>query len=716
MRLPRCPAGVLFLFALIVLVVGCGGGAEVADPAPPGLPGQPGQPVADAAEQLVPAGAGALVGDFRVRLAATHDAASDRRATGGPAPVALAVPESGGVADAAGPSAPAAPGGSATLLQEAGVDEDDVVRIDGEWVHTLTPPAADGSQRLVVFRAAADGSSLVEAGSLPLGVGHRFDGLFVDAPRRRLLAIGRPDARLAVSLPAPAEPVTGGASAPVRIVGAPAVAPETSVVDVIDVAIPTAPRRILRLEFDGAIDTARVHHDRLWLVLRSAPRLHGFDRSWSADRVQANQAWLAALTAEDLLPGWWVDSQPRGPLVPETRCFLQPASDGVTGVVTTLAAFDLAAPQAAPLATCLATPVDTVYLAPDALYLATQRHPAVMPMPMPTAPVAVDALAATALRVPDEPVTDVHKFSLSAGAIEYRGSGSVPGRLSGLPDAARFMLSASGRDLRVVTQRDSWRRRDASPARLTVLRDHGEGALREVSSLPNARRPQPIGKPGEQVHAVRFVGTRGYVVTFRRIDPVYVLDLADPEDPRLLGELEVPGFSDRLHPLTPTLLLGVGHDTLDWGGQDLQTGVLVSLIDVADPARPVERARRVIGQRGSRSASDLSAHGTLIRRVEGGFRIALPVQVHEGQAWPADRSAPDAARWRGFSQLAAYRFLVDPAAPALLERPPVVAAVAAQGTGADRQRVGSGQAFDRAIDLGDTTWLWADGRFSGGRW
>jgi hypothetical protein len=166
--------------------------------------------------------------------------------------------------------------------------------------------------------------------------------------------------------------------------------------------------------------------------------------------------------------------------------------------------------------------------------------------------------------------------------------------------------------------------------------------LRTVSSLPNERRTAPIGKAGEQVHAVRFVEDRAYVVTFRRTDPVYAIDLSDPTDPRLLGALEVPGFSDRLYPLGANLLLGVGHDSQSWNDIDYTTGVLVSLLDVRDPTRPRELARRVIGERGSMSASDFSPHGTAIERDGGRVRIALPVSVHAGaplDVWPGAPAA-----------------------------------------------------------------------------
>ena len=89
------------------------------------------------------------------------------------------------------------------------------------------------------------------------------------------------------------------------------------------------------------------------------------------------------------------------------------------------------------------------------------------------------------------------------------------------------------------------------------------------------------------------IGERGYVVTFRQIDPLYVLDLSDPLDPRVLGELKVPGYSAYLHPVGEGYLLGIGQDATRDGAT---TGVQASLFDVRDPANPVRLDRESFGR------------------------------------------------------------------------------------------------------------------------
>ncbi|NUR94594.1 MAG: benzoate transporter, partial [Kribbellaceae bacterium] len=100
-----------------------------------------------------------------------------------------------------------------------------------------------------------------------------------------------------------------------------------------------------------------------------------------------------------------------------------------------------------------------------------------------------------------------------------------------------------------------------------------------------------LGK-GEQIFAVRFLGTDGYVVTFRRTDPLFTIDLRDPAHPVVAGELKVPGYSSYLHPVDGGRLLGIGQDASDKG---VVQGTQISLFDVADPAKPARLAQLTLG-------------------------------------------------------------------------------------------------------------------------
>jgi len=89
----------------------------------------------------------------------------------------------------------------------------------------------------------------------------------------------------------------------------------------------------------------------------------------------------------------------------------------------------------------------------------------------------------------------------------------------------------------------------------------------------------------ERIYSARFIGDKGYVVTFRETDPFYVLDLSNPANPTITGELKIPGYSSYLHPITNDLILGIGKE---------DANVKASLFDVSDPRNPVEASKYML--------------------------------------------------------------------------------------------------------------------------
>jgi uncharacterized secreted protein with C-terminal beta-propeller domain len=122
-----------------------------------------------------------------------------------------------------------------------------------------------------------------------------------------------------------------------------------------------------------------------------------------------------------------------------------------------------------------------------------------------------------------------------------------------------------------TTEEPPWLDGDAgsSASRLTVLRQAG-AALRPIGSVGG------LGH-GQRIYAVRYEGDKAFVVTFRQVDPLYALDLHDPRAPAVRGALELPGYSAYLHPVSDSLLLGIGRT-----GESLQA----SLFDVSDLSAP----------------------------------------------------------------------------------------------------------------------------------
>lgn len=153
---------------------------------------------------------------------------------------------------------------------------------------------------------------------------------------------------------------------------------------------------------------------------------------------------------------------------------------------------------------------------------------------------------------------------------------------------------------------------------ISVLAQH-DGALDVVGELDELA-------PGEDIRAVRFDGERGFVVTFKKTDSLYAIDLSQPESPQVLGELKIPGFSTYMHMFDATHLLTIGFDADDKGKLAYFDGVLLQLFDIADPTNPMLTHKTVIGTRGSSSAS-LTDH---LAFTLFGNKLALPMTICEG--------------------------------------------------------------------------------------
>jgi uncharacterized secreted protein with C-terminal beta-propeller domain len=189
-------------------------------------------------------------------------------------------------------------------------------------------------------------------------------------------------------------------------------------------------------------------------------------------------------------------------------------------------------------------------------------------------------------QLPTETTTQIDRFDASSSdATTFVASGEVPGFLLN-----QFSMSESGGFLRVAsTSRPEWWAGTTptvpSQSYVTVLATNG-------SSLQQVGRLSGLGT-GQKIYAVRFVDDTAYVVTFRQVDPMYVVDLSDPTAPRVTGQLELEGYSAYLHPLGDGLLLGVGQDV---GASNEPSGSQLELFDVSNPAAPKLLHKTTLGQ------------------------------------------------------------------------------------------------------------------------
>lgn len=603
------------LAGTLTLLTACGGGGgnTPTNPAPTG-----------SASSLQASRPGELLAHVKTLLQARGSQGSEVAKTLYDGTGLIAVP-----ATAAGaPTASGTVSQSNTTVQEAGVEEEDLIKSDGKTLYTLS--GTGGGKPMLNVHARSDDGKLQPLQSLPLladaGNPPLLRGMLLASSARRL-AVSAEETRF-VGLPSPCPP--GAMCIAGDMIWAPTAMKSQVHLATLDLAANGTASAGTRLAIDGRLVGTRQIGNLVYLVTTYSPQL-AWDALPATATAAERDAALAKLSLADVLPTVRINGGAAQPLVAETDCYVQPKNASLAMQVTTVTAIDLGSATLARASRCFVGGTEAMYMSTGSIYLATTR----------TA-YAEDASGGMArIRYVAKTTTDVHKFTAAGTSITYRGSGEVPGHLGWDGERKPYRLSEHNGDLRVLSftgevgwavpaDADSKAAPAPSPATLTILRERtSDQSLQVVGQLPNTQRPAAIGLPGEQVYAVRMLGERGYVVTFRQVDPLYVLDLSNPADPKQVGELKVPGFSDYLFPMGDGLLFGVGKDA-DASGR--QGGVKVALFDVKDPAKPAALSSLAFGQRGSATALDASAHGINLFQRGSVMRIALPMTLWDAGA------------------------------------------------------------------------------------
>jgi hypothetical protein len=571
----------------IAITAGCGGGGGGDGPADPPAP----PPVAATGLLVTPANDNAFVQSFTRQLAPrlTTEQDAENEAPGFASPPTLST--DGGAF-------------STTYQLEDGVDEYDVMQYDGERLFiaptrggccfvveplagvALPPPQNDGEKRIRILATDVTAASATEVGAIALAPQDTIEGLYLDGDQ--LVALSSSAWWGAHGDAFDSIVAWEGQRAGVRVY---------------NVADPASPQIEWELELDGALISSRRLGDTLIVVTRHLPGIDGLDYAPLDDAARAaNQTILDSLGAQDLLPKVSVNGSLVNSigidncLITDADNELAPPDPGYP-VLTTILSIDLAT-QSLGDARCYADTVDGVYMSPNAVYLAQ-----------------------TVWEEPNIQDTIVHRFDLGE-QLAYRGSGRVGGSLTARGQVD-FRMSEFDGVLRLVTTRFTNDETDAFDHQLyTLALDDNDPELRTLGRYPGTDEVPPLGKPNEDLFGVRFLGERAYLVTFERIDPLYVMDLRDPASPRLLGELEVEGFSDLLHPVNDNLLLGVGDDG---AGR-----VKVELYNVQDPTNPLSQGAAVLAKDAQWSYSEARYNRqafTYLADASSADRFTVPVTL-----------------------------------------------------------------------------------------
>jgi uncharacterized secreted protein with C-terminal beta-propeller domain len=454
---------------------------------------------------------------------------------------------------------------STTNVQEAGVDEPDIVKTDGGRVVTLT----DGVLRVLDAQSARVTGSL----DLTMYAGWQGGQLLISGEHALVILGGGAGAgyggRGLGPMPAAADPGQRSTYLFVDLAGTPKVTGS--------------------LRADGGYLDARMVGSTVRLVVHSTPDItFPVPQGNDAQRQQRYRGIVEKAPLSAWLPQYTLTegSTSTEHDVPCGR--VSHPADYTGASLVTIYTVDLTKPDQDPQPLSVVADGDTVYASQNSLYVASNA----------------DWYCCAIPNRADKPQpTQIHRFDISgAGAPAYLGSGSVPGRL-----LSSYSLSDYEGHLRVATT--SVANPTAQSSSVYVLDD---------ATLKITGKVDGLG-PGEQIYAVRFLGPLGYVVTFRQTDPLYVLDLRDPAAPRAAGELKITGYSDYLHDAGDGRLVGVGQEA---DGNGRVAGLQVSLFDVHDPAKPTRTAQVVRADAPGEARQD--PHAFLYWAPSG--LVAFPIQ------------------------------------------------------------------------------------------
>ena len=221
-------------------------------------------------------------------------------------------------------------------------------------------------------------------------------------------------------------------------------------------------------------------------------------------------------------------------------------------------------------------------------------------------------------------VTSIYRFKLENGEMNCKATGEVKGSILN-----QFSMDESNGYFRIATTVGSITGTgdNISKNNMYVL----DMDLKTVGSIEDIA-------PGEKIYSVRFMGNRAYMVTFRKVDPLFVIDLSKPEEPTILGKLKIPGYSDYLHPYDENHIIGFGKDAAlvsneegSWGWADddgvaaYYQGMKIAIFDVTDPENPIEMWKEEIGDRGTESEL-LNNHKALLFSKDKNL-LAFPIRV-----------------------------------------------------------------------------------------
>jgi inhibitor of cysteine peptidase len=471
---------------------------------------------------------------------------------------------------AAGESSKSESNFSETNNQVQGVDEGDIVKTDGSFIYQLT-------DRRLLITEANPVKEMKVVSSTSFKENMQPHHLFLQ--KDKLLVIGNSwspahfqgDKQESI---ASTMPVDG-----------------TTVALLYDISDKAKPSLLRHVELEGQYVTSRKIDSTVYLISNLYPNYWMLEQGGNPDlRPRVKDS----LTGDETTP------LP----IEDIKYFPQSQSPNYT----LLTAMNMDDPKASLNVQSYLGSGDKVYMSKKNLYVAVEKY------------------NEDAMKSSTSSNTEIYKFSVSDGKIEYASSGHVEGRALN-----QFSMDEHKGYFRIATTKGAvWNSDSPSSNALYILDEN----MKNVGEVTNLAR-------GEQIYSVRFMGDKAYMVTFKQVDPLFVIDTADPKAPKVLGELKIPGFSTYLHPIDEHHLIGFGFDTKvvddDKAANEepriVRQGMKVSLFDITDFQHPKETDTEIIGGAGTHSYL-LDDHKALLHEPSRnlyGFPISVYHEKEEGR-------------------------------------------------------------------------------------
>ncbi|WP_313799279.1 beta-propeller domain-containing protein [Cytobacillus sp.] len=361
---------------------------------------------------------------------------------------------------------------------------------------------------------------------------------------------------------------------------------ETTKVIIYDVKDKKNPVEIRQIEIEGTLVTSRLMDSKVYIIANKYP-----------------DYWLLHENPEIDIRPRYSDSASHSKMQAVNYDKIQYFPDSKETNFTNIAVIDLDNPSSKIALTTYLGSGDQLYMSKNNLYLAVTNF-----MPM-----AVEGDYSF------NPDTTVYKFTVDGMKVDFHSSSEISGTILN-----QFSMDEYQGYFRIATTKGKvWDNSRPSANNLYILDEN----LKQVGQLEDLAR-------GERIYSARFMNDRIFIVTFKETDPLFVIDGSNPKQPKVLGELKIPGFSNYLHPYDENHLIGFGHDTKvipgkGSGGEPLiyTNGVKLSLFDITNLSDPKEKFTEIIGGRGTYSQLNYDHKALLFDKKKNLF--AFPITVYE---------------------------------------------------------------------------------------